>query len=135
MVTIGVALSHQSLRTSGRGVCSEVIYEGTVQHTCTPANGQSDCSGVCQQDGRHSLSSPDASSLQIVAVVPPQRDNTFSRVPPWQPEQGGRRRVLSGLDLSRMEAQSRCVSNDSEVPGHLCSESVCHVPQPPVTQV
>jgi len=33
---------------------------------------------ACQQDGRHSLSSPDAPSLRIVAVLPPQRDNTLT---------------------------------------------------------
>jgi len=89
-------------------------------------NRQSNCGGLCR---RHSLSSPDVSSLQIVAVVSPQRDNTLSGVPPWQPEQGGRQRITSGLDLSRIELI------DLEDPGPLCSGLVCHTPQPSVTQL
>jgi len=74
----------------GRGVCSQIIYEGTVQYSHTPEDGQPDSCFLRKQDGRHPLSSSELSSLSGVAVVSPQGNNDLSRIPPRYPEQGGR---------------------------------------------
>ena len=80
MVSTGTTAPHQFTRAAGREFAVRLFMKGQA-NTHLSADGQPDCSLICEHDGRHPLSKADEESLSVVAVVSPQRNNALSRVP------------------------------------------------------
>ena len=104
---------HQLPRSSSGRVCSEIIREGAVQHTCSSKDGQPDGCHLYQQDGWHPFSDTDAASLPVVVVVPSQRNNTVCS---QCPEQCGTQGITISSDLCRVETELQRVQRCAEDP-------------------
>ena len=78
----GAVHAHKLPGALGGSVCSENICQAEPEPPHSPANGQHDCGGVYQQNGRHTLKHPIKHGVQPLAMVPSEGHHTVCRAPP-----------------------------------------------------
>ena len=105
MVREGTHTAHQLLGVDGRCTGSENICKAQKEYPCATTNGQQNGNLLCKPHGGNPSPEPGAASLSSMAVVPPERDNSFSRVSPRGKQWDSRQGIMNHAILSRMDAE------------------------------
>ena len=79
MVRRGESPTHQHARVDGRRFCRKDIRERQAGYSHPLTNGQYNCHRLYQPYGRNQIPQSVTSSLQFVAVVPPEGDHLIGR--------------------------------------------------------
>ena len=131
----GTADAHKLLGVAGSNIGSKILCEGSKRDFRTTTAGQSDCSSLHQQLGRHSIASVDGSSQSLVAVGSIQGSSFVCRVHPRCNELCCRRRVQNSEGSNRLEATPPNIQSDQPEVGSSGSGPVCNSPVNPAPTV
>ena len=131
----GTADAHKLLGVAGSNIGSKILCEGSKRDFRTTTAGQSDCSSLHQQLGRHSIASVDGSSQSLVAVGSIQGSSFVCGVHPGCNELCCRRRVQNSEGSNRLEATPPNIQSDQPEVGSSGSGPVCNSPVNPAPTV
>ena len=95
MVREGAYTAHQLLGVDGRCTGSENICKAQKEYPCTITNGQQNGNLLHKPYRGNLIPEHGAASLSAMAVVSPERDNSFSRVFTRGKERDSRRRITN----------------------------------------
>ena len=121
----GAIHAHKLPGALGGSVCGDVCQtEAEPPHS--PTNGQHNCCGVYQQDGRHTFKHPIEHGVQPLAMVPSEGHHTVCRAPPRNPQHNSGCRIPNLSFLSRMAVASFSVQEDQHPTRSLPGGPLCY---------
>ena len=123
------ASPYQQLGPSGRHLRNSDFYQRDEQCSGPSPDGQSVCSGLCQQDGREPLTYLSPPGLQLVVLVSPKKHHLS---PSRQGEFFGRPRVEGAGVISQVDVAQRSLPPDPTGAGPEQNRPVCNQAEPSV---
>ena len=122
----GAIHAHKLPGALGGSVCGENVCQTEAEPPHSPTNGQHNCCGVYQQDGRHTFKHPIEHGVQPLAMVPSEGHHTVCRAPPRNPQHNSGCRIPNLSFLSRMAVASFSVQEDQHPTRPLPGGPLCY---------